>query len=291
MSPQAPKPYEPTTPPEAVPEVTLPAVPDAAIPAVATTVMPTSPKRRWVMITLICAAVLLLSGSAAAYFLVFHKSAPAKSVEPASSVATTTPPSPTAATVTSPAAATCTPADTMFITATAGLRLHNAKDNGAASKVALMPWAAQVAAGCGDGTWDQVSYGGQTGYALVQYLATADPSVFKIKELGIQFKITTDLANLKYQYVTQNGYSWARFSTTDLANWDSDCDTTGTSPPLGNIDLTGGAGEGIVATLSNGEKIYYASPQAVCGTPDKPNRPAIPAESFQNALKTITLTN
>src|SRR4051812_25269433 len=175
----------------------------------------------------VTAGVAMLAIATSVYFVVQNHHKVTTTVTPATS--STAPP----ATTPAASATACTPDQTMYVTATSGLNLR-ADKSPTANITAKMPWATQVKAGCKDGDWDKVSYGSQAGYSLVQYLDSKDPSLFIIKEWGVQMKIPVILAGLTYKLRDPNQYGQvADFSSTDLAVADKSC--TPDQSPMGSV--------------------------------------------------------
>ncbi len=255
-------------------------------PDSAPVVMPAKrlPKKKGLIWLIAGIVALLLVGGALAYYMVSKNS---------NNAATTVPPSTTTSTnsssTTTPATtASCNKTSTMYVVATAGLRVHSSKSD-TATVVTTMPWGAKVTAGCDDGTWSVVTYQGQTDYAQTQYMATTDPSIFKIKEYNVQFKITADLADLTYAVKdTGDGGSAAYFTSNGLLAIDKACTTdvgslgaVGKYTPDAPYHDTTASQAGVPAI---GDYYYiYESAQSLCSE----NSSATKLETTQlNSLKT-----
>jgi len=142
-----------------------------------------------------------------------------------------------------------------------------------------------------------ILFGGVFAY---QYFLESNPPTgqttndFEIKELGLKFKITADIKDLKYLIKDSGAYGKdVLFSTKSLALEDKNCDVS--ESPLGfvNVGSVRHAEEaGLKMILSsNSLYIYYASPQDVCSTKKSAyNLQSKQIQSFKNALKTITTT-
>jgi hypothetical protein len=119
---------------------------------------------------------------------------------------------------------------------------------------------------------------------------TPTPSnVFIVKELGIQFTITTDIKDLVYSMTDLGGTKAADFSTTSLINAGQSCATDQPRALLGRVYLSSETNVNAekVKQLGN-QYLYYAHPQAACS-----NSSSVSAltTSFKNALKTAELTH
>ncbi len=127
--------------------------------------------------------------------------------------------------------------------------------------------------------------------------ATSTANYFEIKEVGLKFKVTNDIKDLRYSIINEgNGATYVWFSTKTLENiGGKNCNSD--QAPLGAIgvwkkDISGGAMAITYLIKSNDFSVTYGTPQAICS--EVKEAQSLQTEqrvSLSEALKTIIRTN